>query len=72
MEAVRKVVNAEVLSRVVDMPRNMRRGQVEIIVFPISPAQLDETIGTKKSSLFPNLALDMTDYVFNRQEINER
>ncbi|MDR1785874.1 MAG: hypothetical protein LBR23_05340 [Spirochaetaceae bacterium] len=72
MEAVRKIIDGDVLSALVDIPSSMRRGQVEILVFPFSPAQPSETVLTKKSSLFPNLALDMTGYFFDRQEANER
>jgi hypothetical protein len=72
MEAVRKVINAEVLSAVVDMPGGMRQGQVEIIVFPFSQTLPNEMTGAKKSALFPNLALDMKGCTFDRQEANER
>jgi hypothetical protein len=72
MEAVRKVINADVLSAVVDIPSSMRRGQVEIIVFPFSQTLPNEIANAKKSSLFPNLALDMKGYAFDRQEANER
>jgi hypothetical protein len=72
MEAVRKVINAEALSSVVDMPSSMRQGQVEIIVFPFSQTLSNEITGAKKSAMFPNLALDMTGYTFDRQEANER
>jgi len=72
MEALRKIIDAETLSTVLDMLGSMRHGQVEIIIFPFSGTSPDKTFETKKSSAFPNLNLDMTGFTFNREEANER
>jgi hypothetical protein len=66
------------------MPQDLRHGQVEIIIFPFSKIEAahavrpkststkSASITLKKSARFPNLALNMQGYTFDRQEANER
>jgi hypothetical protein len=78
MQAVRQILEAEQIAPFIDMPQNMRHGQVEIIVFPFFNIDAPHPIpppsastAHKKSARFPNLALDMHGFTFDREEANE-
>ncbi|MCL2041783.1 MAG: hypothetical protein FWG84_07075 [Bacteroidales bacterium] len=79
MEMVRKIVNADMLTPIFDLPWASRGTQVEVIVFPAysadRQAQQDQLAiqerRKRREELLDKYSIDLSNFKFNRDEAND-
>ena len=79
MEMLRKIVSADMLTPIFDLPWASRGAQVEVIVLPVydtdRQAQQDQLAvqerRRRREELLDKYSIDLSNFKFNRDEAND-